>query len=353
MNLTVIAILHNIFAKNMRGVSLNTHRLILTRSLRDSSQISFLSRQCYPDKKNFLSHVYRHIMAVNKYPYLVLNFSPSIGLNDYIRCTTNIFPHEFPILVFKPIDCMSSKNTNPYEKLVLVSEAMYNILIKEKPSIGQNNNENIQNSHSSSNNHINLSPNYGQYQSSAQSQESNKEFFKNTDGANPGQKFENEGGTFGGGGGGGGGGKDDKKIINETSQNIIKTDFSQNFTNNEENDEDRMETDEGGGVTQPNMQAEIKNNTNKNVEGVVKMDIDQKMDIDKKIEKKKNNKKKNSKKSNFPPINEIFNKNTNDKKNRKNDLNNVIKKEKINPLIITSNNNNNNKEKAICPRKNK
>ena len=78
------------------------------------------------------------------------------------------------------------------------------------------------------------------------------------------------------------GGKDNKKIINETSQNIIKTDFSQNFTNNEENDEDRMETDEGGGVTQPNMQAEIKNNTNKNVEGVVKMDIDQKMDIDKK-----------------------------------------------------------------------
>ena len=45
LNTTPIAVLHNLYAKNIRTVSINTHRFVLTRSLRDSSQISFLSRQ--------------------------------------------------------------------------------------------------------------------------------------------------------------------------------------------------------------------------------------------------------------------------------------------------------------------
>ena len=76
LNITCIALLHNLFAKDLRTISLNTHRIVLTKSLRDSSQISYLSRQCFPRSKNFLPAVYQHCLKLQDYPYLVLNFSP-------------------------------------------------------------------------------------------------------------------------------------------------------------------------------------------------------------------------------------------------------------------------------------
>ena len=51
-NFTPILVLHNLFAKELRTISLNTHRIVLTKSLRDTSQIDYLSRQCFPDSKS-------------------------------------------------------------------------------------------------------------------------------------------------------------------------------------------------------------------------------------------------------------------------------------------------------------
>lgn len=124
----LVAVLHNIFAKEIRTISLNTHRIILTKSLRDSSQISFLSRQCYPHVKNFLPAVYQHCIKLQDFPYLILNFSPGKESENYIKVTTKIFPHEHPMVVFRENECKSSSASNPYEKLILINQNLYDIL---------------------------------------------------------------------------------------------------------------------------------------------------------------------------------------------------------------------------------
>ena len=128
MNCTPLAVLHNLFAKEIRTISLNTHRIILTKSLRDSAQISYLSRQCYPHIKNFLPAVYKYCMTLQDYPYLILNFSPGRESDNYIKVFTAIFEKERPMLVFKEDKCYTGKGGNPYEKLVLLNQNLYNLL---------------------------------------------------------------------------------------------------------------------------------------------------------------------------------------------------------------------------------
>ena len=151
LNVTPIAVLHNIFAKQLRTISLNTHRLILTKSLRDASQLSFLSRQCYPHIKNFLPAVYQHCLKLQDYPYLILNFAPGRELDNYIKVSTKIFKHEQPMVVFRENQCRGGGN--PYEKLILINENLYNILSngreiyadKASSEISSSENNNVQN----------------------------------------------------------------------------------------------------------------------------------------------------------------------------------------------------------------
>ena len=119
-NISCIAILHNFFTKNIRTISLNTHKIILTQNLRDTTQIRILSQQAFPRKKNFLTNVFNSI-SDKSFPYILLDFSPSSG-NSYIRVLCNIFPHEHPMVAFKESDC------NPYEKLIIISEDYYKCL---------------------------------------------------------------------------------------------------------------------------------------------------------------------------------------------------------------------------------
>ena len=128
LNVTPIAVLHNLFAREIRTISLNTHRLVLTKSLRDSAQISYLSRQCYPHVKNFLPAVYRYCMTLQDFPYLILNFTPGRESDNYIKVLTRIFKHEKPMLAFKEDQCYKGKGGNPYEKLVLLNQNLYNLL---------------------------------------------------------------------------------------------------------------------------------------------------------------------------------------------------------------------------------
>ena len=140
--ISCIAILHNLFTKNLRTISLNTHKVILTQNLRDTTQIRILSQQAFPRKKNLLSNIFNNI-SNNPYPYIILDFAPSSG-NSYIRILTNIFTHEHPIVAFKESDC------GPYEKLIIISQDYYKCLISNGMC-----NENIENKSSAVNN-INL-----------------------------------------------------------------------------------------------------------------------------------------------------------------------------------------------------
>lgn len=75
MNLNSYLILHNIFAKGLRDLSINSHKIIITYNPRDSLGISTLGRQAFPASKNFIPSVYKFI-GTKKYGYLVLDFHP-------------------------------------------------------------------------------------------------------------------------------------------------------------------------------------------------------------------------------------------------------------------------------------
>ena len=136
LNVTPILILHNLFAKNLRTISLNTHRIVLTKSLRDSSQIDFLSRQCFPGTKNFLTSVYQKCLQMQDFPYLILNFTPGKNSDNYIKVFTRIFKTEYPMTVFRPLESSSRTRGNPYEQLVLIDQTLYDILTKEQTQLG-------------------------------------------------------------------------------------------------------------------------------------------------------------------------------------------------------------------------
>ena len=99
LNITPVAIIHNIFQKELRTLSLNIHRMVLLRSPRDISQISHLSRQCFPRTKNYLPSVYNHVMQYTGFPYIIVNFSPNDS--KYIKVSIKIFRHEHPMEVFQ------------------------------------------------------------------------------------------------------------------------------------------------------------------------------------------------------------------------------------------------------------
>ena len=126
MNLVPVALLHNIFRKELRTLSLNVHRLVLMKSPRDVSQISHLSRQCFPEKKNYLPSIYNHVMKYDGYPYLVINFSPHSIDRGHIKVSTRIFKEEHPMEVFKE----SNGGSQPYEKMVLIGADLYDHLME-------------------------------------------------------------------------------------------------------------------------------------------------------------------------------------------------------------------------------
>jgi hypothetical protein len=65
-NISVILLTQNIFNKGKysRTISLNSQYLIIFNNPRDMSQISYLSRQMFPDKPSFLSDVFRDVSRV-------------------------------------------------------------------------------------------------------------------------------------------------------------------------------------------------------------------------------------------------------------------------------------------------
>lgn len=73
-NISVVYIVQNLFhsGKEHRTISLNSHYMVLFKNPRDSSQISHLARQIFPDKPNFLQKVY-HEATSEPYGYLFID----------------------------------------------------------------------------------------------------------------------------------------------------------------------------------------------------------------------------------------------------------------------------------------
>jgi len=88
-NSSVIVLLQNAFAKNMRTVAINSIYMIYMNAPRDKSTISNLGKQIYPGKKAFLVEAYED--AVSKpYGYLLFDFHQQTNNNYRVR--NSIFP---------------------------------------------------------------------------------------------------------------------------------------------------------------------------------------------------------------------------------------------------------------------
>ena len=99
-NITVIAIIHNIFnqQKHTRTISLNTRYYVLFKSPRDNQQIQHFGRQIFPNNKMFVSEALRQATS-KRFGYLIIDLHTQTP--ESLRVCTGIFPKEIP-LVFIP-----------------------------------------------------------------------------------------------------------------------------------------------------------------------------------------------------------------------------------------------------------
>ena len=97
-HISVAFITQNLFqqGKFARTIALNTHYIILLKSLRNRSQISYLGRQLFPESSHLVNEAYEDAMATAPYSYLCVDLSPHS--NDLYRVRTNIFPGEDTII---------------------------------------------------------------------------------------------------------------------------------------------------------------------------------------------------------------------------------------------------------------
>ena len=93
MGISVMYLTQNLFQQGRfsRTIALNTHVLVLLKSMRNASQISCFARQLYPNRKGMLEEVYEDCL-MTAYGYLVIDMSPHA--NDQYRLRTHIFPDE-------------------------------------------------------------------------------------------------------------------------------------------------------------------------------------------------------------------------------------------------------------------
>ena len=98
-NASVIMLSQNLFyrAKEYRTISLNTHYMVLMKTTRDTRQIGLLGTQICPSNSKYIVSAYEN--ATKKpYSYLILDFRSDTP--PALKVRTNIFPHEFPPVVY-------------------------------------------------------------------------------------------------------------------------------------------------------------------------------------------------------------------------------------------------------------
>ena len=100
LNCNVILLWQNVFPKGpeMRNLSINAQHIVIFKNPRDKSQIRFFAQQVAPGKVNKFLDVFNDCTK-RSYGYLHCDFSQNTP--EEIRYKTNIFPDEYPVIVYK------------------------------------------------------------------------------------------------------------------------------------------------------------------------------------------------------------------------------------------------------------
>ena len=101
-NISVIPITQNLLqhGRYCRKVSLNAKFLVLLKKVRDKNQFSHLSRLVYPEVSVGLYEAY---LDATKQPYGYFLLNLSQDTEDLLRFRTNIFPKEYPPVIYAPV----------------------------------------------------------------------------------------------------------------------------------------------------------------------------------------------------------------------------------------------------------
>ena len=91
-NLTVILIVQNMFVKELRTISLNTHYFVLLKNSRDRTQIRVLGQQMFPDNPKFLVESFDDATRGHNYGYLIVDSHPRTD-DDSLRIVSRVL-HE-------------------------------------------------------------------------------------------------------------------------------------------------------------------------------------------------------------------------------------------------------------------
>lgn len=85
-NISVFFLVQNLFAKELRTISLNTHYFFIFKNPRDSSNIIHLAKQLYPGNVNFLVESYRDA-TIKPFSYLLIDMKQNT--DDRLRVIGN------------------------------------------------------------------------------------------------------------------------------------------------------------------------------------------------------------------------------------------------------------------------
>ena len=89
--ISVLFLTQNLFHKNIRTMTLNSHYLVLFKNPRDVAQIAYLARQMFPGKSKYMMEAFADATS-KPYSYLVIDLRADT--DDAQRLRSGIFPNE-------------------------------------------------------------------------------------------------------------------------------------------------------------------------------------------------------------------------------------------------------------------
>jgi hypothetical protein len=98
-NCSCFYLTQNLFMKDQRTISLNTHVFVLFKCPRDRMQIMTLAKQISPDNPKFILQSFNDATSSSPFSYLIIDLKPATP--EDFRVRTNIFPGEQEMVYLK------------------------------------------------------------------------------------------------------------------------------------------------------------------------------------------------------------------------------------------------------------
>ena len=119
-NISVILITQNLFHQGRfcRDISLNVKYSVALKNVRDKSQFQYLARQVHPEDSGSLFKAYLDATE-RPHGYLILDFAQDT--DDLLRYRTNVFPNEYPPIIYVPTSDEADKIELPRSASIKVS----------------------------------------------------------------------------------------------------------------------------------------------------------------------------------------------------------------------------------------